>query len=95
MGHVTHHAIVVTSFDERDINAARDTAISILGLSVSPIVESPVNGYHTFLVGDPQPIGYTDDPSVVAEFNRRCEQNPYAFWQTIEAKPIQMEDLPR
>lgn len=45
--------------------------------------------------GDPQPIGYTDDPSVVAEFNRRCEQNPYAFWQTIEAKPIQMEDLPR
>lgn len=67
MGHTTHHAIVVTSYDERDINAARDAAMGI-GLSVTPVVESPVNGYHTFLVvPDGSKTGWADSDQCDAE----------------------------
>lgn len=45
MGHVRHHAIVVTSWDERRIREAHKRAPN----PTQP-VESTVNGYWTFLV---------------------------------------------
>lgn len=50
MGHVIHHAIVVTSWDEKRAQAAREHATS-LGCSVSPIIVSAINGDRSFLIG--------------------------------------------
>ena len=49
MGHVRHHAIVVTSWDDTKLQAAHAHAKS-LGMAVTDIVEAPVNGYATFAV---------------------------------------------
>lgn len=49
MGHIEHHAIVVTSFDHALLVEARNMAD---GLSMKPtdIVHSEVNGYESFMV---------------------------------------------
>lgn len=49
MSTVLHNAIVVTSWGEDSIKCARLKAIA-LGLLATPIVESRVNAYWTFLV---------------------------------------------
>ncbi len=49
MGWIKHDAIIVTSCDEEGLNSIREKAIS-LGLTVSEIVRSPINGYASFLV---------------------------------------------
>lgn len=50
MGHVIHHAIVVTSFDKEKALAANAYATS-LGCSVTPLIESNINGDWSFLIG--------------------------------------------
>ena len=49
MGHIRHHAIIVTGYKNTDINRARRKAKK-LSLAVSNIVNSPVNGYMSFFV---------------------------------------------
>jgi len=49
MGIIRHHAIVVTSYTKKTLTSARDRALG-LDLSVSEIVDSPANGYVSFLV---------------------------------------------
>lgn len=49
MGYIRHHAIVVTAWDAERAATAYSTAIR-LGLTVTPPVTSPVNGYRSFLV---------------------------------------------
>lgn len=49
MGHVLHHAIVVTSWDEQKIQEAHAKAVEI-ECTATPIIESPVNGYRSFMV---------------------------------------------
>ncbi len=61
MGHIRHHAILVTSFDERGIKDAHQEAERIFAamedispvsakLEISPIIESPLNEYKTFFI---------------------------------------------
>lgn len=50
MGYTRHHAIVVTAYDRSRIDAAHVRAIA-LKMSVSAIIESEVNTYHSFLIG--------------------------------------------
>jgi hypothetical protein len=47
MGHVTHNAIIVTSW--RSVAEARAEALRI-GLQATEIIRSPVNGYDSFFV---------------------------------------------
>lgn len=50
MGYMVHHAIVVTSSITELIEEAQREAFRIFGTLVTPIVESNVNGYRSFLV---------------------------------------------
>jgi len=50
MGYIRHHAIIVTSWDEKRITEARKEAKEICGNRVSSIVKSPLNGYYSFFV---------------------------------------------
>lgn len=60
MGLIQHDAIIVTSWNDKHIQEARDKAIELyhgvgtesgeLRLPVTEIVESPVNDYATFLI---------------------------------------------
>lgn len=52
MGYMRHHAIVVTGYEPDNHDRVADAygkAVS-LGLNVSNVIESPVNGYRSFLV---------------------------------------------
>lgn len=49
MGYIRHHAIIVTASYGEHAATAREHAIG-LGLIVSPLMLSEVNGYETFLV---------------------------------------------
>ena len=49
MGYVRHHAIIVTSYNDTTIRNASDTAEKI-GLTVTPVMGSIVNGYRSFMV---------------------------------------------
>ncbi|MCB0383830.1 MAG: hypothetical protein KDD43_00450 [Bdellovibrionales bacterium] len=49
---MTHHAIVVTTFDKRTIDQLREVAIDLFDKRlVTEIIETVVNGYYTFLIG--------------------------------------------
>lgn len=49
MGYMRHHAILVTTWDEAKANAAHDAAAA-LEMSVTPVMESAINGYYSFAV---------------------------------------------
>ncbi|MFT3992405.1 MAG: hypothetical protein QM680_13455 [Luteolibacter sp.] len=49
MGTIHHDAIVITSSDEKELNAARNKAAT-LGLDCSEIVQSKANGYQSFFI---------------------------------------------
>lgn len=49
MGYIRHDAIVVTAYRKDHAIAARATAFEF-GLAVSDLVESPMNGYVSFLI---------------------------------------------
>lgn len=49
MGYIRHDAIVVTCWDEKRSNKAHEKAKEI-GLIVSEIVETKLNGYYSFLI---------------------------------------------
>ena len=49
MGYIKHHAIVVTSFDDALAKEAHKKAEK-LGNTTTEVVESPVNGYYSFLI---------------------------------------------
>jgi len=49
MGYIRHHGMIVTSYDEERIEAAHEKARDI-GMTVTEVVESPVNGYRSFCV---------------------------------------------
>ena len=81
MGHVVHHAIVITSWDEAKVVAARDEAVR-LGCSTTLIVVSSVNGYHSFMVGpDGSKLGWAESDegdtrrSAMIEWLRRRTQD--------------------
>lgn len=50
MGYFAHDALIVTSFWDDDIEAARDAAVDEFGEQVTPITPAAVNGYRSFLV---------------------------------------------
>jgi hypothetical protein len=49
MGYIAHHAIIVTSWDKTILRKAHERATTF-DCHVSDIVESGVNGYHSFLI---------------------------------------------
>lgn len=50
MGYISHHAIVVTSFDDK-IQEPHIVAKQIIGNElISDIIDSPINGYKSFFV---------------------------------------------
>lgn len=49
MGYMRHHAILVTSYKDERINAAREKALSF-GLACSEIIPSRTNVYFSFFV---------------------------------------------
>ena len=51
MGYIKHHAIVITSWDEKLIRKARRKAKQIFGKQVSGIVPSVINAYDSFFIG--------------------------------------------
>jgi len=60
MGYIRHHGIIVTAYDEDRIKAAHRKAQDI-GLDVTEIADSPVNGYRTFcVVPDGSKEGWTE-----------------------------------
>ena len=60
MGYIMHDAIIVTAFRDQDAVAGRDKAEE-LGLPVSNLVRSMVNGYTTFLIApDGSKEGWSD-----------------------------------
>ncbi len=67
MGHIRHHAVVVTSLDE-GIEPFHAKAVEIFGGAVSAIVNSEVNGYRSFLVA---PDGSKEGWEVSADGERR------------------------
>lgn len=81
MGYMRHHAIVLTGYDEKLVNNIHEKALIIFGGHVSPIVESPVNGYHTFLIPpDGSKEGWFDScagDNHRAEFIRYLEELQY------------------
>ena len=50
MGYTKHHAIVVTSWDEKKIKLANDKAKEICGSLVSGIVEGKINQVMSFFI---------------------------------------------
>jgi hypothetical protein len=50
MGYQRHHAIIVTSFLDENLDAAHRKAVRIFGEAASPIIESEQNGYRSFFV---------------------------------------------
>ena len=60
MGHIAHHAIVVTSWNEKDANEAHAKAVE-LKCNPSPIMVSDVNSYRSFLIpSDGSKSGWPD-----------------------------------
>lgn len=49
MGYMRHHAIVVTSWDEKLANKAHKKAVKLFPI-VSEITKTAINGYRSFLV---------------------------------------------
>lgn len=49
MGYMRHHAIVVTSGHDESIEGAHKAATD-LGMTVTPLVSSPINHYRSFMV---------------------------------------------
>lgn len=68
MGYMRHHAIIVSSWDREQIDAMRLEAITLaveerLASLISPLVQSAVNGYSTFVVapdGSKEGWGHSD-----------------------------------
>jgi len=58
MGYMRHHAIVVTSFNDTEINKAHEKAKYYFGNLVSEIIESSINGYYSFFIS---PDGSKED----------------------------------
>ena len=74
MGHVVHHAIVVTSWDATLIDAARKKAVT-LGASVSPLIKSAVNDDYSFLIGpDGSKSGWDESD------NGDAQRNAWVKW---------------
>lgn len=50
MGYHRHHAIIVTSWDDKAINAAHEKAIEIFERPITEITEPVMNGFKSFLI---------------------------------------------
>lgn len=50
MGYIRHHAIVVTSWDEKKTKIVHKQAVKVFGNLVSKIIPSLTNGYLTFFI---------------------------------------------
>lgn len=69
MGHIKHHAITVTTFDEKEIQIAHRFAKSLFGDQVTEVIKSPINAWFSFLIGpDGSKEGWGD--SEVGDKNR-------------------------
>lgn len=88
MGHVTHNAIIVTSWNEKLIKAAKRKA-KALGLQCTSIVESNVNNYGSLLVStDGSKCGWPD--SDIGD-NRRAEFKQWMKEQRHEDNSSSLE----
>jgi len=66
MGYIRHDAIIATSWNDKHIAAARAKAEEI-GLTCSEIVESPINGYKSFMIApDGSKEGWGDSDKGIA-----------------------------
>lgn len=50
MGYMRHHAIIVTSWDEKKTPIWHAEAVKFFGELVSPIIPSVINGYESFFI---------------------------------------------
>lgn len=50
MGYMRHHAIIVTGRSGDFIEQARQKACQLLGMVVSPVLDSVINSYQTILI---------------------------------------------
>lgn len=79
MGYMRHHAVVVTSGIKTLIDSAYGKAKQI-GCAVTEVVESPVNGYYSFLIAsDGSKEGW--DESDIGD-RRRAD---FAVWANAQA----------
>lgn len=70
MGYISHHAVVLTSWDDVAIAAAHAKATE-LGMLVTPVTSEGVNGYRSFLVApDGSKEGWEDSE---LGWRRRCQ----------------------
>lgn len=80
MGYICHHAIIVTSWDRKYIEPAREKALRIFPV-VSEILESQENGYCSIFI---PPDGSKEDWRESAEGNdRRAE---FIKWLNAQAE---------
>lgn len=68
MGVINHNAIIVIGFDD-SVDKARDLAIAE-GLIVTNVVNSPANGYRSFMIA---PDGSKEGWETSDEFNEKRE----------------------
>ena len=50
MGYIAHHAIIVTTWNKERAHLAHQQAIGIFADAVSPMVETKLNGWWSFLI---------------------------------------------
>lgn len=50
MGYIKHHAIIVTSWDVKQLKEVHNKAVEIFDSQVSSIVQSKINGYESFFI---------------------------------------------
>lgn len=69
MRYIRHHAIVVTTWDDKKIEVLRNNAIKIFGNLVTEVIKSNINGYNTFFIApDGSKEGWED--SDIGDKNR-------------------------
>jgi hypothetical protein len=74
MGHIVHHAIVVTSWDDALIERAHAKAVR-LGCYVSKVTETAINDFRSFLIApDGSKSGWEDSD------NGDAQRNAFVVW---------------
>ena len=80
MGWIVHHAIIVTTFSDSDIQRAHEEARRVFQGYVTDVIESPINGYRSFFIpSDGSKEGWPDSDAGDA---RRAQ---FHAWITAQA----------
>ncbi len=81
MGYIRHHMIVVTGWDEERVAAAHVKAREIFP-TVSPVLQSELNGYESFFI---PPDGSKEGCDASHEGGRR--RNDFMSWCEAQYEP--------